>query len=196
MGNDTYTVRHWNEAQHAHEFSILTTEQNFTFDALGFVVLPQILSQTELFACHPNGDGLDDLCSESGAIGRYVHELCGDGFRQDGSVRHVPADAAGEDGDRRAKIKALEDFDKSIPEIKNIGADVLVIAGDHSTPAVLAAHSWHSVPFLINTSFTKADGQGSFSEKEFRSGSLGLIKAKSIMMLALAHAGKLKKFGS
>jgi len=96
MGNDTYTVRHWNEAQRAHELSILTTEQNFTFDALGFVVLPQTLSQTELSTCHPNGDGLDDLCSENGAIGRYVHELCGDGFRQDGPVRHVPADAAGE----------------------------------------------------------------------------------------------------
>tara|TARA_Y100000590_G_scaffold470605_1_gene666830 strand:+ start:4616 stop:5839 length:1224 start_codon:yes stop_codon:yes gene_type:complete len=111
-------------------------------------------------------------------------------------LHYKPADAAGEDGDRRAKVKALEDFDKSIPDIKNIGADVLVIAGDHSTPAVLASHSWHSVPFLINTSFTKADGQGSFSEREFRNGSLGLIKAKSIMMLALAHAGKLKKFGS
>ncbi|MFP6643957.1 MAG: phytanoyl-CoA dioxygenase family protein, partial [Candidatus Latescibacterota bacterium] len=54
------------------------------------------LSQAELSACRPNGDGLDDLCSENGAVGRYVHELCGDGFRQDGPVRHVPADAAGE----------------------------------------------------------------------------------------------------
>ena len=96
MGNDTYTVRHWNEAKHVHEPSIFTTEQNFAFDALGFVVLPQALSQAELSACRPNGDGLDELCSENGAVGRYVHELCGDGFRQDGLVRHVPADAAGE----------------------------------------------------------------------------------------------------
>ena len=28
-----------------------------------------------------------------------MHELCGDGFRQDGPVRHVPADAAGEHDD-------------------------------------------------------------------------------------------------
>jgi ectoine hydroxylase-related dioxygenase (phytanoyl-CoA dioxygenase family) len=96
MGNDTYTVRHWNEAKHVHEPSIFTTEQNSAFDALGFVVLPQALSQAELSACRPNGDGLDELCSENGAVGRYVHELCGDGFRQDGPVRHVPADAAGE----------------------------------------------------------------------------------------------------
>ena len=111
-------------------------------------------------------------------------------------LHYKPADAAGEDGDRKEKIKALEEFDKFIPDIIDIGADVLVIAGDHSTPADLAAHSWHSVPFLINTNFTKGDGEGSFSEKAFRSGSMGLIKAKSIMMLALAHAGKLKKFGS
>ena len=45
MSNDTFTVRHWNEATHAHEPSIFTTVQEFTFDALGFIVLPQVLSQ-------------------------------------------------------------------------------------------------------------------------------------------------------
>ncbi len=95
MDIDTYTVNHWNEATHVHEPSILTIEQNFTFDALGFVVLPQLLSQAELSACRDSGDGLDDLCSEDGAVGRYVRELCGDGFRQDGPARHVPAAAAG-----------------------------------------------------------------------------------------------------
>ena len=67
MGIDTYTVNHWNEATHVHEPSILTIEQNFTFDALGFVVLPQLLSQAELSACRDSGDGLGDLCSEDGA---------------------------------------------------------------------------------------------------------------------------------
>lgn len=91
---DTFTVNHWNEATHAHEPSILTIEQDFTFDALGFVVLPQVLSPAELSACRD--DELGDLCSEGGAVGRYVRELCGDGFRQDGQARHVSADAAGE----------------------------------------------------------------------------------------------------
>ena len=95
MGTDTYTVNHWNEATHVHEPSIFTVEQEFTFDALGFVVLPQILCQAELSACRNGGDGLGDLCSEGGAVGRYVRELCGDSFRQDGDARHVPADAAG-----------------------------------------------------------------------------------------------------
>ena len=33
---------------------------------------------------------------EGGAVGRYVRELCGDNFRQDGPARHISADAAGE----------------------------------------------------------------------------------------------------
>ena len=95
MGTDSYTVNHWNEATHEHEPSILTIEQNFTFDALGFLVLPRLLGPAELSACRDSGDGLGDLCGEAGAVGRYVRELCGDGFRQDGPARHVPAAAAG-----------------------------------------------------------------------------------------------------
>ncbi len=95
MGLDTFTVSHWNESTQVHEPSVLTVEQDFTFDALGFVVLPQVLSQAELSACRYSSDGLGDLCSEGGAVGRYVRELCGDGFRQDGHARHVSAAAAG-----------------------------------------------------------------------------------------------------
>ena len=100
MTVETYTVSHWNEATHARERSILTAEQEYTFDALGFVVLPQLLSPAELSACRhsdsASSDGLDELCSEEGTVGRYVRELCGDGFRQDGHARHVSAGAAGE----------------------------------------------------------------------------------------------------
>ena len=95
MGIDTYTVNHWNEATHVHEPSILTTEQNFTFDALGFVVLPQLLSQAELSACRDSGDGLGDLCSEDGAVGRYVREPVRRWLSPRRPARHVPA-AAGE----------------------------------------------------------------------------------------------------
>ena len=94
MTVDTYTVSHWNEATHAHQPSIFTTVQEFTFDGLGFVVLPQALAQAELSAC--NSDDLGDLCSEDGTVGRYVRALCGDGFRQDGPTKHVPFAAAEE----------------------------------------------------------------------------------------------------
>jgi ectoine hydroxylase-related dioxygenase (phytanoyl-CoA dioxygenase family) len=93
---DTFTVRHWNEATHTHEPSILSIEQDFTFDALGFIVLPQVLSPTEVSACraNTNNGGLGDLCGKDGAVGPYIRELCGDGFRQDGQSRLVPATAA------------------------------------------------------------------------------------------------------
>lgn len=99
MDGDTFTVRHWNEATQEHEPSIFTMEQDFTFDALGFVVLPQVLGPTELSACRDNAssDELGDLCSGGGAVGRYVQALCGAGFRQDGHVRHIPAAAEGHD---------------------------------------------------------------------------------------------------
>ena len=100
MNPDTYTVNHWNEAARAHERSILTPEQNYAFDALGFVVLPQVLSPAELSACRQSrgtgSDGLGDLCSDDGAVGRFVRDLCGDGFRQDGQAQHVSAGATGE----------------------------------------------------------------------------------------------------
>ena len=98
MSKDTYVVRHWNEGARQQERSILTAEQEFTFDALGFVTLPQVLCPDELSACRQSAgsdsEALGELCSDGGALGRYLRELCGDGFRQDGHPTHVPAGAA------------------------------------------------------------------------------------------------------
>ena len=58
-------------------------------------------------------------------------------------VHYKPADAAGEDGDFKAKVKALEDLDTHIPRLRELNPDVFMIVGDHSTPAIMAAHSWH-----------------------------------------------------
>ena len=70
-------------------------------------------------------------------------------------LHYKPADAAGEDGDFDAKVAALEDLDARVPRILDLGPDVLVVAGDHSTPAVLGAHSWHPVPFLVSSALTR-----------------------------------------
>ncbi|OGL41419.1 MAG: phosphoglycerate mutase, partial [Candidatus Schekmanbacteria bacterium GWA2_38_9] len=66
-------------------------------------------------------------------------------------------DSTGEDGDFERKVKALEDFDKKLPEILSLNPDVVVLTGDHSTPSVLKAHSWHSVPVLINSKYCRKD---------------------------------------
>ena len=112
-------------------------------------------------------------------------------------LHYKPADAAGEDGDFDAKVRTLEELDKRIPRLLDMGADVVAVAGDHSTPSSMAAHSWHPVPLLINSESTN-EGLGSpgFNERDCRSGYLGSLPATSLPLLLLAHAGKLDKFGA
>ncbi|HXH21560.1 MAG TPA: 2,3-bisphosphoglycerate-independent phosphoglycerate mutase [Dehalococcoidia bacterium] len=106
------------------------------------------------------------------------------------------ADAAGEDGDFHAKVHALEEFDKLVPDLRELDPDVLIVAGDHSTPAIMAAHSWHPVPFMIKSKFIRADPVREFNEPDCARGSLGIFPAVDVMPLALAHAGRLMKYGA
>ena len=86
-------------------------------------------------------------------------------------------------------------MDKFIPVIKEIGADVLVVAGDHSTPAILGSHSWHPVPLMIHTKNPNNNNVKQFTEKALINGNLGTFHATKLMMLSLANAGKLSKYG-
>ena len=110
-------------------------------------------------------------------------------------IHYKPADAAGEDGDFDAKVRALEELDAFIPALQELEPDVLMVTGDHATPSLIASHSWHPVPFLLHSRWTQGEGVDTFHERACAGGSLGSIPATSVMMLALAHAGKLTKFG-
>jgi len=110
-------------------------------------------------------------------------------------IHYKPADAAGEDGDFDAKVKRLEELDPLIPRIRELEPDVLMVAGDHATPAIMASHSWHPVPFMLHSRLTKGEGIESFDERACRQGSVGSIMANQVMLLAMSHAGKLTKFG-
>ena len=110
-------------------------------------------------------------------------------------IHYKPADAAGEDGDFQAKVKALKELDARIPRLEALAPDVLVMAGDHATPSILAGHSWHPVPLLLRSGITRGDGADSFSERTCAAGSLGTFSAVHLMLLILAHAGKLTKYG-
>ena len=105
-------------------------------------------------------------------------------------------DTAGEDGDFARKVKVLEQIDAALPVLTGLGPDVLVVAGDHSTPAVLAGHSWHPVPVLLVSKYCRPDAVKSFSEPACLSGGLGRIASTHIMPLAMANARKLTKFGA
>jgi len=105
-------------------------------------------------------------------------------------------DSAGEDGDFDRKVSILEQIDAVIPGLVSLEPDVLVVTGDHSTPAVLRGHSWHPVPVMLCSKYCRPDGVRSFSETAFLSGGLGRLRATEIMPLAMANALKLTKFGA
>ena len=110
-------------------------------------------------------------------------------------LHYKPADAAGEDADFDAKVATLEELDRWMPRLLDLEIDTLVVTGDHSTPAVLGSHSWHPVPLLIHAPHTLGDGVESFTERACRTGSIGSVPASAVMMLALANADKLTRFG-
>jgi 2,3-bisphosphoglycerate-independent phosphoglycerate mutase len=105
-------------------------------------------------------------------------------------------DSAGEDGDFERKVRTLEQIDAALPNLVSLEPDVLVVTGDHSTPAVLKGHSWHPVPVLLHARYCRPDGVQAFSEPACLSGGLGRLHATQIMPLAMANALKLNKFGA
>jgi 2,3-bisphosphoglycerate-independent phosphoglycerate mutase len=105
-------------------------------------------------------------------------------------------DKTGEDGDLAGKIQRIEEMDAALPALLDAEPDVLLITGDHSTPPSLKAHSWHPVPVLMNAPHLRGgDGPG-FDEITCRSGQLGTLRAQELIPMAMAHAGKLEKFGA
>lgn len=105
-------------------------------------------------------------------------------------------DSTGEDGNFEAKVKRTEEVDACVPKILDLDPDVLIVTGDHSTPSMLSAHSWHPVPTLLWARHCRPDRCESFGEAECLQGGLGQFEAKTLMSLALANAGRLGKFGA
>jgi 2,3-bisphosphoglycerate-independent phosphoglycerate mutase len=105
-------------------------------------------------------------------------------------------DSAGEDGDFDRKVAAIEEVDALVPRILEAGVEVMAVTGDHSTPAQMAAHSWHPVPVLLWGGTAAADGLGGFDEVNCRQGSLGRFEAKHLLPQLLAAAGRLTKYGA
>jgi len=105
-------------------------------------------------------------------------------------------DSFGEDGNLEGKIKIVEEVDAHLPLVRELAPDVLVVTGDHSTPCALKSHSWHPVPFVIYSKACGTDNARALTESECDAGGLGVFPANTIMDLALANAGKLKKHGA
>ncbi len=213
------SMRHWLAAAHTAELvnrfiarahRILAAERLANTILLrGFAERPSLPSLTELYglrpaaiAVYPVYHGLarlagmtvldtgTDFTAEVETLRKHHAEY--DFF----FVHYKWTDTAGEDGDFDRKVALLEAFDAQVPALLDVAPDVLVIAGDHSTPAVMAAHSWHPVPFLLHAKTAFPDHANTFSERACMQGGLGRFPATAAMPLMLAHAGKLAKFGS
>jgi 2,3-bisphosphoglycerate-independent phosphoglycerate mutase len=111
-------------------------------------------------------------------------------------LHHKYTDSAGEDGDRGRKIAAIETLDAVVPDLRALGADVIAVSGDHSTPSQMAAHSWHPVPTLLWSERCGRDDVERFGERWCRRGGLGIRPTKDLMAFMLANAGRLQKYGA
>ncbi len=94
------------------------------------------------------------------------------------------------------KFVSLKKWMALIPRVLALNPDVVIVSGDHSTPAALKSHSWHPVPTLIYSKSVRADGIAEFGERACSRGSLGVFPAKHIMPIALANAQRLAKFSA
>lgn len=105
-------------------------------------------------------------------------------------------DSYGEDGDFDQKVHIIEQVDGYIPQMMSLNPDVVVVTGDHSTPAVLTSHSWHPNPIILFSRWCRPDKVKTFSESDCIHGGLGRFCATEVMPLALANSLRLNKFGA
>jgi 2,3-bisphosphoglycerate-independent phosphoglycerate mutase len=105
-------------------------------------------------------------------------------------------DSRGEDGNFPEKVRMIEQFDAIVPRVLALLPKVLIVTGDHSTPARLASHSWHPVPVLLAADTCRPDGCKTFGENEALRGGLGQFPGNCLMALAMGHAERLAKFGA
>jgi 2,3-bisphosphoglycerate-independent phosphoglycerate mutase len=175
----------------------------------GFALYTKILSFNELYglnACsiagYPMYRGLSSLAGmevidvESGVAPQFnkLREVWG---KYDFYFVHIKyTDSFGEDGNFDKKVGVIEEVDTHIEKIVRLKPDVFVITADHSTPAIYKAHSWHPVPVLIQSRWSRESGVSHFSERNLQTGSLGLMNTVDLMSLVMAHSGRLAKFGA
>jgi 2,3-bisphosphoglycerate-independent phosphoglycerate mutase len=105
-------------------------------------------------------------------------------------------DSTGEDGNFPAKVQMIEKLDAVVPDILKLKPDVFIVTGDHSTPSKMKSHSWHPVPTLLLADLCRTDEVTQFNERACLRGGLGQFQAKHLMLLAMAHAGRLGKYGA
>ena len=141
--------------------------------------------------------GMDDRRARHGAGPSSARRCAGTGRTSTSSscTTSIPTRPA-RTATSAARSTGIEEFDAGSPTIVELAPDVLIVTGDHSTPARLKSHSWHPVPVLLAAATCRPDLVESFGERPCLAGGLGQLEAKHLLPLALAHAGRLAKFGA
>ncbi len=175
----------------------------------GFAELPHIPSLPELYKLSPVALAVyPDYKGVARLVGMEVVEDLADLDAQAKALKtvwdshdfffihHKYTDSKGEDGDFDAKVKEIEKVDAFLPSVLAMKPDLIVVTGDHSTPAVAKAHTSHPVPFLIAGEGVRGDGTQKFGERGCARGIWGTISGQVLIRIALAYTGKLKKYGA
>jgi 2,3-bisphosphoglycerate-independent phosphoglycerate mutase len=176
----------------------------------GFTKFPKIPMYQELFALNPAAIAVNGMYRGVARLaGMTILDLKGDTLIDEFSALeknwnsfdffylHVKqTDTCGENGDFTGKVRVIEEVDAQIARLMALKPDVVIVGGDHSTPSVLKSHSWHPVPVLLYSKYARGNGITEFGEQACTHGSLGILPAKAIMPIALAHAGRLAKYGA
>jgi 2,3-bisphosphoglycerate-independent phosphoglycerate mutase len=175
----------------------------------GFAKLPEIPTMTELYglragavATYPMYQAVAKLVGmqvlETGPTLSDQMEALKDNWGEYDYffVHYKYTDSRGEDGDFDAKVACIEEADAELPRLLELEPEVLVVTGDHSTPALLKGHSWHPSPLLLRSRLERRDGVESFGESACLRGCLGTFRAMELLPLMLANAGRLVKFGA
>jgi len=190
--------------------SLLKSHKPANFSLLrGIARYPDIPSMEDLFKLSPAAIapypmyrglarlvGMKILPTESDTSSE-IHSLQENWSAFDFFYIHIKkTDSYGEDGNFEKKVSTIEEVDGHIPSIEELKPDCFVITGDHSTPCMMKAHSWHPVPFLLFSPYVRKDLSRAFTESECAKGVLGNFAAVNAMTLMLAHTLKLKKYGA
>jgi len=175
----------------------------------GFAKQPKIATMQELYglrsaaiAVYPMYKGLArlvgmDVLDAGQTLNDQVERLAKVWGDYDFFFLHYKyTDSTGEDGNFPAKVQMIEKFDAAIPAMRALKPDVFIVTGDHSTPSKMKSHSWHPVPTLLVADTCRTDAVTEFSESSCLFGGLGRFEAKHLMLLAMAHAGRLGKYGA
>jgi 2,3-bisphosphoglycerate-independent phosphoglycerate mutase len=175
----------------------------------GFAELPHIPSMKECFKLKPVAVAVyPDYKGVSRLVGMDIIENIQDLGQQMETLKkiwgdynyffihHKYTDSKGEDGDFQAKVKEIEKVDSIIPVLRALKPDVLIVTGDHSTPAKMKGHSGHPIPFLIQADNIRPDGITKFGERECRKGIWGILKSTTLIQLALSYSDKMIKYGA